>query len=792
MVSTRTKAANDISDWKAVRKKWQAFVVRKNNEMAAKQIIRNPIPDFWRCNMRKYFSNISLNYPITLFAILAVNGMVNAAVLEEVVVTAQKRAESLQEVPIAVAVLSDEDLINQGVSGTQGLQAAIPGLVYNNTGATAQPFLRGVGTRLAQNGLDLSVATNVDDRYIARPTASLFELADIERIEVLKGPQGTLYGRNATGGAIRVITKDVDDEFSGTFKASAGNYESYTVSGTVNLPLADNFGMRITGLGKWRDGYAKNVDPRGRSEFDDLDYQAFRTKFRWDMSESATARLTLDYWQRDDLGGVENVDLSPGNLGTTKFLAAANNTPITTEKGKLASAMTDSNEGEEFSSQLRLDFSLGDSGIDLVSITTYNDFELDWIGDADGGSGKHLDAFVFEKSDGFSQEIQLLSNNDSALSWILGGYYFSDEHDYELTVDFSDVVPGFLFSQSAQSIDAESWAIFGQLSWTFFEKATLTLGGRYTEDDKDVVGVASQLEPVTLGAGVPIDLSDSWSEFTPKASLEYLINEDVMVYFTYARGFKSGGFNYPAVTSKPPAESALDPEILDMYEIGLKGDFLGSALRLSAAGYYYDYTDLQVTRAAAGVGAAVTTENAANAEIWGFDLDAVWAVTGDMTLSAGLNVLDTEYKDYTASAFIFKIPGNTASSYAEAGMTRTPLVADGLDMIRAPDFSFYLSGEYVFRLSNASLPIFLSYSYKGEYDFDFVAGPREALLTQDDYGLLNGRATYEPDHGKWAIALFAHNMTDEDYYDDNVANGAGIRVNRGAPRTYGVELSYNF
>ena len=113
-------------------------------------------------------------------------------------------------------------------------------------------------------------------------------------------------------------------------------------------------------------------------------------------------------------------------------------------------------------------------------------------------------------------------------------------------------------------------------------------------------------------------------------------------------------------------------------------------------------------------------------------------------------------------------------------------------MIRAPDFSFYLSGEYVFRLSNASLPIFLSYSYKGEYDFDFVAGPREALLTQDDYGLLNGRATYKPDHGKWAIALFAHNMTDEDYYDDNVANGAGIRVNRGAPRTYGVELSYNF
>ena len=742
--------------------------------------------------MKYNFTHKSQYFMIASLAVLIITGTVNAAVLEEVVVTAQKRTESLQDVPIAVATFSAEDLLNQGVGGTQALQTAVPGLVYNNTGATAQPFLRGVGTRLAQNGLEISIATNVDDRYVARPTASLFELADIERIEVLKGPQGTLYGRNAAGGTIRVITKDVEDELGGSFKASAGNFDSYTLSGTVNVPLTENFGMRVTGLSKWRDGYAKNVDPRGRSEFDDMDYQAFRAKFRWDVTDAVTSRLTLDYWHRDDLGGVENVNISPGNLGTTNFLAAANGTPITTEKEKLASAMTDDNTGNEFAGQLRFDVELGDMGIELVSITTYNNFELDWIGDADGGGGAHLDAFVFENSEGYSQEFQLLSSSDSALTWILGAYYFDDNHDYELTVDFSDVVPGFLFSQSYQSVDVKSWAIFGQASWAFSDRMTLTVGGRYTEDDKDVKAIASQREGITLGALVPIDLSDSWNEFTPKVSLEYALNDDVMTYFTYARGFKSGGFNYPAVTSKPPADSALEPEILDMFEIGLKGEFIGSTLRLNASGYYYDYTDLQVTRAAAGVGAAVTTENAANAKVLGFDLDVIWLASDDLTLTAGLNVLDTEYEEYLASAFIFKIPGNTATTYAETGMTRTPINADGLDMIRAPDFSFLVSGEYVFRLNNANLPVFLSYSYKSEYDFDIVAGPRESLLTQDDYGLLNGRVTYEPDNGKWALAFFAHNITDEDYFDDNVANGAGIRVNRGAPRTYGIEASYHF
>lgn len=708
--------------------------------------------------------------------------------LDEVIVTAQKQEQNIQDVPIALSALSADSIINQGVEGAQALQQLVPGLVYNNTGATAQPFIRGVGTRLAQNGLELSNATYIDDRYVARPTASMFELADVERIEVLKGPQGTLYGRNATGGAIRVITKDVGDEYGGDLKASFGNFNAHTLSGSVNIPFYEGTGLRVTAITKGRDGYAENVDPRGRAEFDDLDYQAFRAKLKVGLTDSVTSRLTIDYWQRDDLAGVENVDISPGNLSQSNFLSTA----IATKRGQVASQMTDTNEGNELSAQLRFDAELNDRGMKLVSISTFSDFELDWIGDADGGGARRLDAFVYENSTGYSQELQLHSNQDGPVTWLLGGYYFDDDHDYELTADLSDLVENFTFSQSAQNVQSESVAVFGQLVWAMSDRTNLTLGARFTEDSKDVTAVASTREGTTLGAIVPTSLSDSWSEFTPKITIDHDFTDDVMVYATYASGFKSGGYNYPVL----PAAGAkpLNPETLDSFELGMKGEFADNTVRLNASAFYYDYKDLQVTRAAGvGPGAAVTTENAANAEILGIDMDVTWAASDNLTISAGGSLLDTEYQDYVASAFVFNSADYSAANFGETGMGRVGFNADGTSLIRAPELSYFLSGEYVFDLQNGGeIPVFLSYSYKGDYDFDLVAGPRESLLTQEAYGLLNGRVSYKPDGSNWEIGAYGQNLTDEEYFDDNVANPTGIRVNYGAPRTYGVDLKVSF
>jgi len=703
-------------------------------------------------------------------------GLSSAAMLEEVVVTAQKRAESLQDVPLAVSTLSGEDLTNFGVSGTQALQMTTPGLVFSNTGASAQPYLRGVGTRLALNGLESSIATYIDDRYVSRPAAAMFEFADVERVEVLKGPQGTLYGRNATGGAIRVISKGVSDELEGSVKASVGNFGAYGLSGTVSVPITDDFGARFTALTKQRDGYADNLSPLGASEWDDQDYQAYRAKFRWDTTENVTAHLSLDYAERNDNAGNDIVDLSPPGLNVGIAQGGISGKDI----DEVATALKGNDESEEFSAQLRFDVAFDQ--VDFSSITTYMDLEQFRITDADGTSTQTLDVpAIYEEAQDFSQEFQLVSNSSESWDWILGAYYFSSDVDYDLTLDAGR---DFHLSQGFQNVETTAWAVFGQTTWHIDEAWALTLGARWNSEKKEVETLASTNAPVTITSGLPFEDDEKWDEFTPKVTLEYNL-EEAMVYLTYARGFKSGGYNYPAAGSE-----ALDPEILDMVELGLKGDFLDNSLRLNASLYYYDYTDLQVTRAASGGGGLVTTENAADAEILGFDADITWLATDHLTITAGINLLETEYKDYDANAKVFNAV--LTGDPSVPGMSDVEYDASGKSMLRSPDWSGFVSAEYEFEAGDASVPVVVTYSYKDEYEFDFVADPLSERLIQDSYGLLSARISYVTPSADWIVAAWGNNLTDEEYFSDIVGNSRGIRGSWGLPRTYGVDVTFNF
>ena len=694
-----------------------------------------------------------------------------ARVLEEIVVTAEKRSESLQDVPIAVSAFTGEMMRDFGITNTQALQATTPGLVFNNTANSAQPFLRGVGTRLALNGLEPSIATYQDDRYLSRATASTIEFADVERVEVLKGPQGTLYGRNATGGAIRVITKDVADELEGTISAGYGNFDAVKLSGTVSIPLTEDFGVRLSALAKWRDGFADNIFPGGISELDDEDYQAFRGKFRWNITDNVTARLTLNYWQRDDNLGNDITDVSPAALSSGLLLGGIRGTA----DNEVATARTDTIKGEEFSGSLRFDVAL--DGIDLVSITTFTDLDNTFVTDGDGTSNLFDVVGGDDTVNNVSQEIQILSNNDSNLQWIVGAYYFSEESDLDLISEIP--VFGFPapFSQGFQTVESDSWAIFGQATWNISDRWSLTAGGRYSDDEKEVLLVDSPDATINfIAAPTPFTQKDSWTEFTPKATLKYNI-DDVMFYVTYARGYKSGGFNYPAAGGQP-----LDPEILDMFELGMKGEFFDNRLRLNLAAFYYDYADLQVTRAAAGVGATATTENAAEAEIYGFDMEFTWLATNELTITGGFNYLDSEYTDFDAAA----------KSFAGGPFTtNVGIDASGESLLRAPDFSLFASMAYEFSWGDARMPLVVTYSHKDSYLFDFVIEPEMAPLRQDDYGLLTARLSYILDE-HWEVSVWGNNLTDEDYFDDVVANASGLRASRGAPRTYGVEVRYNF
>ena len=697
--------------------------------------------------------------------------------LELFIVTAEKRTESLQDVPIAMTAHAGEALADFGVTDTQSLELVTPGLTYNNTGTSAQPFLRGVGTRFAFAGLEPSVSTYLDDRYIARAQATIFEFADVERIEVLKGPQGTLYGRNATGGAIRVITRGVEEEFAGNLTAGLGDYDLRYLTGTVNVPMTNALGARFSALVKQRDGYADNLVPSGVNELDDQDYLALRSKLRWDISNRVGSTLTLQYSDREDNAGNDVVDLSPPGLN----VGIAGGGISGRDVDEVATAITRKIDSETYAVDLRFDVTF--AHYDLVSITTHDHFDQDSATDADGTSAPLIDAFsVPQEADAYSQEFQLLSTDAGPWQWILGAYYFHEDTDFEILLD----TPA-LISQGDQNAKTIAWAFFGQTSFEINDTWSVTVGGRWSFEEKDATVRASSVAPETTAPN-PFDDSEDWEEFTPRATLEYRFDQG-MAYFSYARGFKSGGYNYPASLDNG---KVLSPEILDMFELGWKTELLAKRLRFNGSVFYYDYDDLQVTRAVAVPGnVVIVTENAATAEVFGIDLDLTWLVGERLTITAALNVLDSEYTEFDASANVFNaaLSGNPA----EPGMSTVLFDASGEDLLRAPDVSVFVSTRYVFPAGAGTVPVVLTYSYTHDYQFDFIAHPSSERLRQEGYGLLNARASYVSADQRWAASVWGNNLTNEDdYFADIVANTAGIRGSHGAPRTWGVELSYRF
>ncbi len=696
--------------------------------------------------------------------------------LEHLVVTAQKREESPQEIPVSISVFSGADVASYGIRDTQALQVAIPGLVFNNTGTSAQPYLRGVGTRFAFAGLEPSVATYVDDRYVARAQATLFEMVDVERIEVLKGPQGTLYGRNAVGGAIRIVTRDVEGAFSGDVVGTLGDFDLRSLSGTVNVPFSTSVGARFSALVKDRDGYADNLDPRGARDLDDRDVRVLRAKLRWDASDRITSRLTLQHSRQKDNFRNDVVDLSPPGLNAGIAAGGISGREV----DEVATAVAGHIDDEQWSLDLRVDVALG--GFDLVSITTYHDFDQTTVTDADGTSAVILDVpAVPQEAEAFSQELQLVSNSEGRWRWLAGSYFFREDADFEIILD----TPTGLMSQGDQRAETTAFALFGQATRELGGRWAVTVGGRWSYENKRARVAASKLAAVTLP---PAPFSDraSWNELTPKLTLERRFGTG-MAYLSYARGFKSGGYNYAASLN---GGRVLEPEVLDMIEVGWKTSWAEGRVRFNGSVYYYDYRDLQVTRAATGSGVNVT-ENAADAEVLGVDFDLVWNPVERMSLTVGLNLLDSEYEDYVATSSVFS--SVVSGDPSEPGMSSTPFDAAGEDLLRAPDRSLFVAAEARFPVGRATLPVVVSYAYKGDYLFDFIAHPTSERLRQRSYGLVSARATLVMPDQRWSVAVWGNNLTDEDdYFTDIVGNSAGIRGSRGEPRTWGVDVAYHF
>ena len=694
--------------------------------------------------------------------------------LETIVVTAQLRSENVQDVSIAIAAFDGERLADAGARDAMQLQFVVPSLTYNATGDAAQPYLRGIGTRLASLGLEPSIATYVDDRYVPRPFGAVFDMLDIERVEVLKGPQGTLYGRNAAGGAIRAITRDPGEEPDVRIAAKVGNYDYAALDISAGGPLASSLRGQIAAALESRDGLATNLVPSGRREADDLGLQTYRGKLLWDLSDSISAKLGVSWWRHGDWNGR---DLTAVGLPETNRAAALYGGVTSRQRDRFASAIPDDDSMREAAADLRFDVRFG--AFDLASITTYTDGDYDqWI-DLDLASTKLIDDESVEHSRTISQEFRLLSARPGPLAWIAGLFYYR-QTGTNLFV-FPDSVslqpqypPGTDLTNGLQTAVSEAHALFGQGTYTFGERWSVTVGGRWNHESK-----SATLEAVAgdvTNAPTPFKGEKSWDPFTPRLSIERHTAVG-LAYFTYSRGFKSGGYNYPA--SLGPV---LDPEVLDSYEAGLKSNLLGRRLRLDAALFSYDFRNLQVTRNTGG--AFLTTENAADAKARGLELDAAFALSAELSLVGGLALIDSEYTDYVAGVLV----PQTTPPYGSV-----PL-AGGLDvrgrpLLRSPDRAAYVGLRYDRPLRGGGrLPLAVNYAYKSSYYFDFSAVPQTEWLRQPATGVLNARVAYAAPRGRWEVGFWGTNLTNEVYYDDAVLTAISSRVSYADPRFYGVDF----
>ena len=713
---------------------------------------------------------------------------------DAIVVTATKRSENSMKVPVALSVFTGKTLEATGITDVMSLQVATPGLVFTSTGAYGQPYIRAVGSRLLQDGFDPSVATYVDGRYISRQSAISTDMLDISRVEILKGPQGTLFGRNASGGAIRIITNDVTDRFEGSMQAGYGDYNAREFRGVVNIPLATDLGIRVAAVDSQRDGYAKNLIPTGNPSWNDKDFSAVRSKLRWTPGK-LDAKLTFSYWHQKDNDGNDTVALGPLNLdtGTAPVINGGKGGSTGVGPYQVATQVTGENQKREYATELNLKYDLGNMA--LSSITNYADYNSSLAFDGDGTSAVITDAIVHENDKTFSQELQLSSTNHGRIEWIGGLYYYNDEAIQETTINTG----ASYISQGRQDVKTISYAAYGQAGWHITDAIKLDVGGRFTHDEKDA-SIARTTIPGLAAVGVyPSPITASWSKFTPSAALNYTFGNN-LVYAKFSRGYKSGGFNYPY-----PNAPVVSPEQLDMYEIGLKSQLFDHKVLLTLSGYYYDYTNLQISRAATGPNAITVTENAANARLYGIDADANWKVTPRLKLSGSVSLEHTEYVNYTnGDAKEYK--GVVNGLGITPGMSDYGFNASGMGMLRAPKFSATATLNYELPVAGGKMPINLNYSYKSSYLFDFIVAPiatggpnvgtavdpQTGALRQRAYGLANGRIGFVPDHGSWEVAFWMKNIFNRAYFEDVVASGSGIRASYGAPRTLGGDLTIHF
>jgi iron complex outermembrane receptor protein len=716
----------------------------------------------------------------SMIAVMAAMGFesVSAQQLEEIVVVAQKREQSLQDVGISVNAFAGEDLERFNVTDATDVAKFSPGV--HIAGSIAGQFttfaIRGVTQNDFLDHTEAPTAVYVDEGYISAMQGQSLVMFDVERLEVVKGPQGTLFGRNATGGAVNIITRKPTDEFEGYVSAGYGSYDSINFDAAVSGSISDKLRARAAVTFRDNSSYVDNLFPGG----DDLGSRttmAGRVHLAFDPSDNLEILLSAYVADTEQSTGPYQSQSTRNVLDGDGNIINSVDSPLPTLLGTVDPegfplrhdfSDKDANQVKGHGASLRIDWDLGD--FQIVSLTDYKDLEKDFFLDADA-----TEVFAFNtvhplNNKNFSQEIRALGELED-VRWTTGAYYLRIESEVPGT---GLVVPGFALLDD-YTLDTDSYSAFGQVEWDFAETLTLIGGVRVTQEEKDFdyesnlyASTGDTLNPrgALLMPNRP-SFSDKASDtlVTGKLQLEWRPSDTLLMYAGFNRGVKAGSFNAPFGGSPlvPEAEIPYGKEVLHAYEIGFKSEFLDNRLRLNGSAYYYDYKNYQAFKL---IGLTTQVLNA-DASYYGAELEATMRLSEGLTAFLGASYIDTTVKDVN----FFNIVKDREAAYTPDFQINGILsyerpIGDG---IFGAQIEGYYTGSYFYSLTN--------------FDSTKVSG----------YGLLNARVSYE--YGPWTVSGFVENITDKEYvsvgFDLSGATGNSEQA-FGKPRWAGVNLKVRF
>ncbi len=716
---------------------------------------------------------------------------IEKAVLEEIIVTARKTEENLQEVPISVTAFSSTDIEARGLADMEDIALSVPNVSFSRNLGIAVLSVRGITDEDLLVTSDPLVGVYVDGVYISRLQGGFLEMVDAERIEVLKGPQGTLFGKNTVGGAVSIISKTPQGDGNGYLKAAGGEDGHFSLQGSYDIGITDDLSLKLSGLHKRRNCLVRRESDNAC--LDDEDVKVFRAYANYQFSDDFRAALILDGSWDDSHSQVMGVTVvEPSGLFTGIYEGARALDPALPAYAPVGlddPFVTDGNGPTDdkirsYGVSLQLEWQFLDN-LTLRSISAYRDFEsINYIEFDNFRETMFQNDGLATLSETFSQELIFEGVVfDERLNLQAGLYYFNEDAKNDSKIR----LPVNFFGGWNQFITSEVDSIsgFGHLSYELTDRLRLSGGVRYTSENRDFSAVG---DFVSLPAGNQsfqplVSDSDTWTAWSPKATLDFNLNEDILVYATWSKGFRSGGFNGNTVTSDPDL-NRYDPEFVTNYEIGLKSTLWGNRVIFNAAVYFMEYKDKQFSfqLAQANDVPIAVRDNAARAELLGTEMDLKVALTEKLKLEAGFAYNDAEYTKLREGALGLRISLDSPFQYAPETTANFGL------QYTEPNFAGI--GEASFRVDAA---------YKSRIFFNTVpAEINDPLLgssnSQDGYAKVNARITLAPDETNWTLTLYAHNLTDKIITEFNLGiPGSGFdRASYGQPREIGVEVRYDF